>query len=256
MSLNPNEFNEQLDLYASRLEGFAEWNQLKQVDYLAYFLSLRPETASFASKDIQKCFDVLALRPYQRLAVYLSENAGKKDGKYVKTAKGYRLERAAFDAIRKVVDSEPKRAHVSQQLADLIPKLKDSQERGFLEEAIRCYRVEAFRAAIVMSWTLTIDHLQKHVFGQRLGDFNAAVAAYPDKKMKQVVHYDDFSEIKESRLIELMRNAGVISNDVRKILDEKLGIRNSAGHPSGIVFSGHKTTEFVLDLCDNVLLKY
>ena len=107
-----------------------------------------------------------------------------------------------------------------------------------------------------MVWVLTMDHLQKYTFGSKLTEFNAAIGAHPDKKMELIVAYDDFAELKESRVIELMRSAGIISSDVRKILDEKLGIRNSAGHPSGITFSGHKTTEFALDLIENVLLKF
>ena len=59
-----------------------------------------------------------------------------------------------------------------------------------------------------------------------------------------------------ARLIELLRAAGLISNDVRKVLDEKLGIRNSAAHPSDLVFDGHKATEFSSDLIQNVLLKF
>ena len=37
------------------------------------------------------------------------------------------------------------------------------------------------------------------------------------------------------------------SNDVRKILDGKLGTRNSAAHPSGIVIGEHKAVEFGTD---------
>jgi hypothetical protein len=245
-----------LELFVERLNGFASWPQSRQVDYVAYFLSLQEGFTSFTAKQIEDCFDLLSIRPYRRLAVYLSEGTAKKDGKYLKSENGYRLERATHDEIRAAVDAEPPRAQVSKQLSDLVLQIKDTQERAFLEEAIRCYRVEAYRATIVMVWVLTIDHLQKHVFGQRLADFNSAIVAHSDKKLVQVVNYDDFSNIKESRLIELMRSVNIISNDVRKILDEKLGIRNSAGHPSGIQFSGHKTTEFVLDLINNILLKY
>lgn len=247
---------EDLMLFASRFGDFSVWPVTKQIDYLVYYIMGQPDLESATTADIEKCMTLLDLRPYARLAVYLSEGTSKKGGRYVKHAKGYRLERAAFDEIRSVVDAEPKRVQVAKQLSDLIPKLTDSQERSFLEEAIRSYRVESYRATIIMVWILTMDHLQKHVFGNCLAEFNAALAAHPDKKMQPIVSYDDFSELKESRIIELMRSAGVISNDVRKILDEKLGTRNSAGHPSGITFSGHKTTEFALDLIENVLLKY
>jgi len=245
-----------LDLYIARLDNFAILSPSIQVDYLAYYIGNQSELHEFSVKDIEGHFSILALRPYSRLSAYLSESTGKKNSKYIKTKNGYRLERATFDAIRKKVDSEPQRIQVSQQLIDIASKVKDTQESSFLEEAIRCYRVEAFRASIVMIWTLTIDHLQKYVFSSKLNEFNKAISIHTDKKMKQIINYDDFSEFKESRFIELIRSANIISNDVRKILDEKLGIRNSAGHPSGINFTGHKTTEFALDLIGNVLLKY
>lgn len=247
---------ESLNLFASRFPDFASWTATQQTDYLVYHLLSLPSIESVTVADVEKCFELLDLRPYSRSKVYFSEELKKKGGRYVKHAKGYRLERAAYDAIRIAVDAEPTRVHVAKELTDLVPKVKDSQERGFLEEAIRCYRVESYRATIVMVWVLTMDHLQKYTFGNKLAEFNAAIAAHSDKKMQPIVSYDDFSELKEVRVIELMRSAGVISNDVRKILDEKLGIRNSAGHPSGITFSGHKTTEFALDLIVNVLLKY
>ncbi|MDE2230341.1 MAG: hypothetical protein KGL11_15040 [Alphaproteobacteria bacterium] len=247
---------EQLELYVARLDEFSSWASGRQIDFIAYFLSTQPNKDSFTAREIDGCFELLSLHRYTRLAQYLSENTGKPRSKYIKHTRGYRLERRAFDAIRVAVDAEPQRIQVSQHLVDLIPKVNDSQERSFLEEAIRCYRVEAFRAAIVMVWALTVDHLQKYVFGQHLTAFNTAIAAHSDKRMKPVVQYDDFSELKEKRIVELLRGANIISGDVKRILDEKLGVRNSAGHPSGITFSGHKTTEFCLDLIQNVILKY
>lgn len=247
---------ESINLFAARFGDFAQWTANKQADYLAYYLLSRDGVESVIAQDIEAAFDLLDLKPHSRLNKYLSEETTKKGGHYIKREKGYRLERATSDSIRAIVDAEPTRVHVAKELSDLVPKIKDSQERLFLEEAIRCYRVESYRATIVMVWVLTMDHLQNYVFGNKLTEFNAALSAHGDKRMKPIVAYDDFSELKEVRIIELMRSAGIISNDVRKILDEKLGTRNSAGHPSGIMFSGHKTTEFALDLLQNVLLKY
>ncbi len=123
-------------------------------------------------------------------------------------------------------------------------------------EALNCYRVESYRATIILVWILAIGHLQKYIFDQKLNGFNTALAKNPDKRVQEIVNYDDFSDLPEAKFIELARASKVISNDVRKILDEKLGIRNSAAHPSGIVFNGHKVTEFALDIINNVLLKY
>ena len=247
---------EALNLFVTRFVDFASWATTKQVDYLAYYLLTQPSTEIVTVVDVEESMALLDIRPYSRLSVYLSEEVTKRGGRYIKHPRGYRLERSAFDEIRIAVDAEPKRVQVAEHLLDMVPRLIDSQERAFLEEAIRSYRVESYRAAIIMVWILTMDHLQKFIFGNHLDKYNVAIAAHSDKKMKPVVAYDDFSDFKESRVIELMRSANIISHDVRKILDEKLGIRNSAGHPSRISFSAHKTTEFALDLIENVLLKY
>lgn len=245
-----------LENFVERFDDFSKWDGKKQVDYFAYFLATETTSESFTAKQIQDCFDTLSLKQYARAAVYLSENSSNKSGRYIKSKTGYRLERSVFDDIKQQVNNEPKKVRVSQHLTDLVSKIKDSQEKSFLVEALNCYRVEAYRATIILVWILAIDHLQKYIFGQKLNDFNSALAKNPDKKIQKIVNYDDFADLSEVRFIELMRSANIISNDVKKILDEKLGIRNSAAHPSSIVFTGHKTTEFALDIINNVLLKY
>lgn len=245
-----------LENFVDRFDGFAKWDSKKQVDYLAFFLMTEEELESFTAKQVQNCFDALSLKQYKRLAGYLSENAGRKTGSYVKSKTGYRLERGAYDEIKRVVDKEPKKVHVEQQLNDIVAKMEDSQEKAFLIEALNCYRVESYRASIVLVWILAIDHLQKYIFDRTLDDFNLALSKNPDKRVQKIVIYDDFSDLKETKFIELARASKAISNDVRKILDEKLGIRNSAAHPSYIVFSGHKTTEFIFDIVNNIILKY
>lgn len=107
-----------------------------------------------------------------------------------------------------------------------------------------------------MIWILAIDHLKRYIFKEVLDEFNLALSKNPDKRVKKIIKLDDFDDLPEAKLIELSRAARVVSNDVRKILEEKLGIRNSAAHPSGVGITGHKATEFALDLIGNVLLKY
>lgn len=246
-----------LEEFISLFDDFSAWDPRKQIDYICYYLTTFSGKKGIFPKDIQECFRELSLKKYNRTPQYLSENVRDSKGKYVKVEDGgYRLERSIFDEINVIVKNEPVKIQVSAQLADLIPKIQNTNERSFLIEAINCYRVKAYRATIVLIWILTIDHLQNHIFGSKLSDFNMALSKSPDKKINKIVNYDDFGELKESKFIELARSSSIISNDVRKILDEKLGIRNSAAHPSGIVFSGHKTTEFILDLINNIVLKY
>jgi len=233
--------------FADQFEDFSAWDGRKQVDYLAYFLIALVGQPSFSAREMAEAFDILSMKPYSRIAPYLSEHANKgKGGKYIKVGKEYGLERSIQEQIRKLVEDEPKKIRVSQQLSDLMGKVTDPQEQSFLKEAKDCYRVAAFRATIILIWILVIHHLERFI----LGDKNAL------EEFRVISKHEDFSELSEVRLIELMRAAGLISNDVRKLLDEKLGTRNSAAHPSALIFDGHKATEFSSDLIQNVLLKF
>lgn len=245
-----------LEDFFSRFDDVFDWEDKKIIDFISYFYTCNNTSDVVTAGKIDQAMISIDLKKYSRTAAYLSEESKNRKGRYIKQETGYRLQRAVQQEIKRIVENEPRVVAVSEQLNGLVNQVKDSQELSFLHEAINCYKVEAYRASIVMVWALTMDHLLKYVFGQKLNDFNLAVSKCRDKKIKQVVEYEDFGDIKEVKLIELMRSAGIISNDVRKILDMKLGIRNSAAHPSGITFPQPKATEFIGDLIDNVLLKY
>jgi hypothetical protein len=89
-------------------------------------------------------------------------------------------------------------------------------------------------------------------------EFHRFLAMNTDKRVKVsvIASRDDFGDIPEGKLIELMRSARIIDNDVRKILDQKLGTRNSYAHPSAIAITRTKVIDFVEDLMNNVILKY
>jgi hypothetical protein len=248
------------DSYQNFIDGFddfSRWAPQTQADYTSYYLQTVEGAESVSSKAIMQKMRDAALREYSRLPQYLSENAGSRNGKYIKSPKGgYRLVKGTFEDIDRAVKGEPQKVQVSMRLIELVEKVPDGSEKDFLEEAVKCFRIGATRATIIMVWIVAMEHLQKYIYANKLQGFQAAQSAHTDKKMKRVINYDDFSDLKETRFIELARLSGAISNDVRKLLDEKLGVRNSAAHPSGVNISSHKATEFALDLIDNILLKY
>jgi hypothetical protein len=146
---------------------------------------------------------------------------------------------------------------VQASLEKLVGRLSDTAERRFLAEALACVQVGAKRAAVVMVWLLAVDHLQRYVLAHRLTEFNQALAKRTDHKGLQISTIDDFTEIRnEHSLIEVLRAAHVITNDVRKILDEKLGFRNSCAHPADIEIPDAKVASSIEDLVENVVLKY
>ncbi len=108
-----------------------------------------------------------------------------------------------------------------------------------------------------MVWLMTVDHLQRYVLTHKLAEFNAAWAARGDNKGHAIASQDDFLEIRdESAFVEILRSANIITKDVRRILDEKLGFRNTCAHPNDIVIPETKVLAAIEDLVYNVILKY
>ncbi|OIQ28045.1 MAG: hypothetical protein BM562_13815 [Alphaproteobacteria bacterium MedPE-SWcel] len=137
-------------------------------------------------------------------------------------------------------------------------KLPDGSAKAFLAETLDCFEAGASRATIVMAWILTVNHLFDYILKHKLNEFNAVLAKNTDRRVKvaAITQRDDFSDIPEGKFIELCRSASIISNDVRKILDQKLGTRNTSAHPSGVKITRSKVIDFVEDLIENVVLKY
>lgn len=129
-------------------------------------------------------------------------------------------------------------------------------EAGFMEEVRQCIQVGARRAIVVMMWLVTVDHMQRYVIGKKLTEFNQALQARTEYKTHSIKSQDDFDEIrKEKHFIEILSSAGIITHDVRKILDEKLDFRNTCAHPNAILVTDAKVVAFVEDLVHNVILK-
>ncbi|MBF02125.1 MAG: hypothetical protein CMP76_02395 [Flavobacterium sp.] len=139
-----------------------------------------------------------------------------------------------------------------------MPLIQNTVENDFFSEAINCFHIGAYRATIVLVWNLTLNHLYDYILTHKLTEFNFALSKNTDRRIKisSVSIKDDFSEIPEGKFIEFCRSSNIITNDVRKILDTKLGIRNSYAHPSSLKISENKAIEFIEDLISNVIKKY
>jgi hypothetical protein len=148
---------------------------------------------------------------------------------------------------------------VDAMLQSLPGKISGEAERLFLTEAITCLRSRAFRATIVMTWNLSYDHLLNWICANHLGAFNAAIPkrfSSPKKARITINKKEDFSdELKESEVIELCGTAGILSDNTRKILSEKLTRRNLAAHPSLVEITQYQAEDVISDLVNNIILK-
>lgn len=242
--------------FYNSIEKPANQSQSSLVELFVYFLTVEAGQESTTPKEVSDCFVSCDLVVPKNVSARLSEGLNAKPPKYIKTKRGYKLQRHMREALSKRLGAEHVTVQISATLRGLEHKLPDGGAKDFLKETIDCFEAGANRATITMIWILAIDHLFAHILKFKLVDFNNALANDKGVKLKAVAHRDDFTEMKESKFIELSRTAKIISNDVRKILETSLGIRNTCAHPSGVTVPKSKVIAVVEDLVENVVLKY
>lgn len=251
--------NEKLESFILQIPDLQAKTSSTLIDYFVYFITVILEEEAATPAGVERCFEVGRLQKYSNIAAYFSKHSKRgSTTKFIKLAAGYQLERNVQLEIQKSLHSGPSKLETSHLLRGLLSKLATPEDKSFLLEAIDCYEIGARRAAIVMTWLLTVNHLYSYIYNNHLAAFNTVLAANKDKRIKitSISKLDDFSEIPEGKFIEFLRSSKVISNDVRKILDTKLGIRNTSAHPSAVSISEVKATDFIIDLVENIIIKY
>jgi hypothetical protein len=238
----------------------ANWSHADQIRFFAWFIHRRKAREAFSAGDIAKCFDELALQKPSSISPFLIQMSDGRTKMMLRGRDGYRLEKAQLDKLDSKFGTRSITIQVTKLLEELPSKVPDIAEREFLKEALICYRYGAFRAAIVMSWNLAFDHLLNLVLQHHLNTFNQQWPKTFSKqnqkaRVQQIATRDDFSELKESEVLTICKSAAIITPDLYKILDEKLGKRNSAAHPSTVTIGQIQAEGVIDDLINNVVLK-
>jgi len=132
--------------------------------------------------------------------------------------------------------------------------------RAYYQEALICYKHGSRRGAVVMTWNIAFSHLCDHVLANRLTDFNSRwQLSFPgmhkgNKGVKTISVFDDFAEeLKEQQVLEICRDAGIITKNIYNIMHAALGKRNAAAHPNAVVIDQVQTDAYISDLITNVV---
>lgn len=219
---------------------------------------LQTGRTNFTSDELTQAFAESGVPPPDQLAGHLARLSRGKSATIFRYGPGaYALSVFGQKELQDYLGTTPGAAIGQSALTALVGKISGDAEQRFLAEAIACVEVKARRAAVVMVWAMTVDHLERYTLSHKLVEFNTAWARRADNRGRRINTQDDFLEIRdESTFIEILRSATVITNDVRKILDEKLGFRNTCAHPNDIVIPESKVLAAIEDLVYNVVLKY
>ncbi|MGP9645003.1 hypothetical protein ACT3TJ_16370 [Halomonas sp. AOP30-A1-24] len=177
--------NQDLDDFVLQIENFEELKKTELIDFFVYFITVIKEEDSANSRQLKECFDILRIEPYSNIPSYLSAKSKRGKGKkFIKKKDGYILERSAELDLQKKLSTGPSKRETSYLLRNMLSDITDSHQKSFLQEAIDCYEIGAKRASIVLAWILTVNHLYKYIYKHKKNEFDAALSANTDKRVK------------------------------------------------------------------------
>jgi hypothetical protein len=230
----------------------------EQIKLFAWWLHVYSGKELFGPAEVRICYAKLHINEPPALATYLTRMADARPADLLREKGKYKLARQARTELDKTYGIHQSIVLVSKLLSDLPGKIPNVDQRTFLTEALKCYKVEAYRACIIMTWNLAYAHLLDWILsdGARLANFNAAITKrYQKMTTLKITKYDEFlDELKESQVIEICNSASLFNSNIFKILKDKLDRRNIAAHPSSVVVVQSQADDVITDLVNNVVL--
>jgi hypothetical protein len=245
-----------LKAFVSGVSGFEDWGHADKVRLFAWLQHSVRAKDRFNTGDINWCYNTLSYEP-SNTSRYLKLMEGKE---LLKDAHGYRGEgkfMARYNGLYGEHDITVNVREMVKNLANLMPELG---EKDIFQEALKCLRHDAGRAAIIMVWNIAFYHLCQYILSHKLAEFNNRMPVKYPKKWKisdlpVIAKYDDFGDnMSEREAIEIANSASIITGDIYKVYVEKLGKRNSAAHPSTIHVTQVQAEGYIDDLIRNTVL--
>lgn len=250
----------ELNEFVAIVSGFASLSHPDKILHFGWFLHKHKQKATFTQADIRACYVDQHIQP-PNLSDNFSRLLGRKPKVLLEERGAYKLEHSMRQKLDDKYGEHETTIAVSALLRDLPGKVADEAQRIFLKEAITCYHHKAFRAAIIMSWNLTYDHMARWIVADssRLAAFNAhidaRVGATSRRAGTRIAKREDFEKLEEKEMIDIMGNAGLLpSANTKKILEMQLTRRNMVAHPSLIFADAPQADDAITSLVQNVVL--
>lgn len=135
--------------------------------------------------------------------------------------------------------------------------LAPASYEAYLKEAIDCYENGAYRGAVLMVWSATVEHVYSVIASRQSGfrilEKQNAARFGQSSAYRRVRKKDDLLYLSDQNFFQLCEDAGVFNKNARKLLTEKLDTRNRCGHPTGYVIGREETVVFVESLILNII---
>jgi len=225
---------------------------VEKIVIFGYYLQKKEGYDCFSVEDIDECFSATSSPPPKNFNdLFLKLAAVNKIIKHNDCWKLSGLEEENID--QNELGGLPL-VTIKDELKTLLGQLPAEQQK-FGNEIIGCLQVQVWRGAIVLTWILTMAHLQKIVLNDFLEKFNEILGETKLYKDLTVSKIEDFEEIKDNDLLRTIRTCGIVSGSQFGILETRLKERNRYAHPTNLEITDTIALAFIEDLVNNILLK-
>ncbi|GAB4462126.1 MAG: hypothetical protein OHK0029_28400 [Armatimonadaceae bacterium] len=166
--------------FVSSVSGFISMSQTEQVKLFGWFILSYGGYDRFTTTQVRHCFENLHM-DVPNITDVLNKLESRKRKVVLKDGRGWRLEMRVRQEMDTKYGNRPISIAVEKSLIELPNSLVEETKRKYLEEALKCYKVGAFRAAIIMTWNLAYDHLLNWILADpmRIAKFNTKLPNKP-----------------------------------------------------------------------------
>lgn len=135
----------------------------------------------------------------------------------------------------------------TRSIERMLFNVQNEDEREYLLEALECIKANVYRAAVIFTWTAAMINIHNKFMVRGESSINTAIQKhYP--KAPRIKDVDDFTEIKDSVVLEASETLGIFDKNQKNTLVECLGLRNKCGHPGKYSPQPIKVAAFLEDL--------
>ncbi len=117
--------------------------------------------------------------------------------------------------------------HTLVDLNELLLRIPDQLDRDYFAEAVRCYHIGAYRAAILLAWVVTAQNLKKKL--EQLAREDGEAHKQWDNMQKK----ENENQSYEEQLIDVFKKLDIFSASETTELKHFRDTRNWCAHPTG-----------------------
>lgn len=231
--------------FTNSIPDFVRLSQPEQVKLFGWFILFHQTKERFTTSEVRHCFESLHMQ-VPNVTDVLNKLEARKPKVVLKDSRGWRLEMRVRQDMDTRYGQRDITIAVEKSLSQLPNRIADETKRKYLEEALKCLRATAYRAAIVMTWNLAYDHLLNWLLADpaRLAKCNAQLPHkppfYTGKPPVATGHViskrEEFEWLTERDVVELCghKDVAVITDSLKKVLVQNLDRRNMSAHPATV----------------------